>query len=106
MPTVNFRIRRKGSGWQGIVELPVGTALIPVTATSKSKRKALAKAAGLAGKIAESPILKAVLPPGSAAAIKATRLIAKYAKAGKLAKAMKKLTGKGAKRLLKKLKFW
>lgn len=106
-------VPRKGGGFSGVIELPMqlptGPMTVPVEARGATRREALSSAAGLASKLLDNPVLKAALPPGSGAAIEATKLLAKYAGAGKLAKGMKLLTGKGAKRIgkaLKKLKFW
>lgn len=80
---------------------------IKLVARSMTKAGALAKASAYADKIAENPILAAALPPGSGAAIKALSYLSKSAAAGKLESAAKKITGKGAKRLVKALKkFW
>jgi len=89
-----------------VITLPVGLASTTVTAPGKNRRQALHRASSLAEKLIESPILSVALPPGTANAVRATKLLAKYADKGQLGKALKKLTGKGAKRLVKKLKFW
>lgn len=99
----------KGGGWAGVIVLPTGKLTTKVIAKGKTDREAMKNAAGLAEQLLDNPILAAALPPGTAQAVKATKLIAKYAKAGKVADALEKLTGKGAKRVkkvLKKLKFW
>ena len=109
-PRIKWKVvPRKGGGWWGIITLPAGLARIPVKAPGKTQREALSTAAGLAESLLDSPILRAALPPGTGAAIKATKMLAKFAKKGLLKKGMKLLKGKGAKRIaksLKKLKFW
>lgn len=85
---------------------PAG-APIRFRATSKTKAGALAKAASVAQMIAANPLMAAVLPPGTGSALKAVVALSKSAAAGKLRKAAKKYSGKGAKRLIKALKkFW
>ncbi len=102
----------RGGGYAGIIMLPTGRMpgrrkkVLRVQATSKSKSSALLKAAGIAASIAENPIMQSVLPPGSSKAIRAVAKLAAAAKVGKLEKTLLKYTGKGAKRLAKKLKFW
>lgn len=101
----------RGGGYAGIIMLPTGRAgrrkrILRIQATSKSKSSALLKAAGIAASIAENPIMQAVLPPGSSKAIRAVAKLAAAAKLGKLEKTLLKYSGKGAKRLAKKLKFW
>jgi len=80
---------------------------IKLVAKSRTKAGALAKASAYAAKIAANPILAAALPPGTGKALKVIAILSKSAAAGKLERAAKKLTGKGAKRLVKALKkFW
>ena len=101
----------RGGGYRGVITLPTGRGrrgkrALRIQATSKSKSSALLKAAGIAASIAENPIMQSVLPPGSSKAIRAVAKLAAAAKVGKLEKTLLKYTGKGAKRLAKKLKFW
>ena len=79
---------------------------INLVATSSTKEGALLKAASVASKIANNPIMQAALPPGSSQAIKAVQFLAKSGAAGTLKSAAKKIVGPGAKRLAKALKFW
>jgi hypothetical protein len=82
---------------------------ISVKARGRTPTGALAKAAGLADRLAKNPILASVLPPGTGTAIKATKFLARAALKGKLGKALSFVKGAGAKRLgkaLKKFKFW
>jgi hypothetical protein len=105
-----YVVPRKGGGFRGKIFIPLGPSLtLPVPGNGDTRRDALANAAGLAEQIASNPLLRAALPPGSGAAIEATKYLAKAAGAGKLAKKMKNLVGPGAKRVAKtlsKLKFW
>gem|GEM_PF-4890002 len=95
--------------FEGEIYLPLmgqNGACLPVRARGRTKADALSNAAGIAGQIASSPVLQAVLPPGASNAIGAVKMLSKYAKVGKLDKALGKIAGKGAKRLAKALKFW
>jgi len=107
-------------GWAGMVTLgPCATDVpgmdqifrrgqdIKLVATSRTKAGALAKASAFANKLAQNPILAAALPPGTSQAVAVIAKLAQSAAAGKLERAAKKITGKGAKRLFKALKkFW
>lgn len=118
MPVVTFKARKtRGGGWNAVVSMPTipgcqpagyppGVPIRTVAKDRDSKANALADAASLASRLAKNPMLAALLPPGTAQAVKVTELLAKSAAAGKLASAAKKLVGPGAKRLAKKLKFW
>ena len=117
MPVVTFSARKVRGGWNAVISLPTIPGLTPAgfppgapvrfLATERgSKAGALADAAGLAAKLASNPILAAMLPPGTANAVKVTAALAKAANLGKLEDVAKKLVGKGARRLAKKLKFW
>lgn len=80
---------------------------IKLRATGTSKAQALSKAARVAKAIADNPLMAAVLPPGTGAALTAVSYLSKSAAAGKLKSAAKRIGGKGAKRLYKALKkFW
>lgn len=80
---------------------------IRLRAVSRTKAGALLKAASVAQMIANNPLMKSVLPPGTGAALSAVVKLSKSAAAGKLERAAKKYTGRGAKRLIKALKkFW
>lgn len=102
-----------GPGFQGVLEIPMGVG--PFAATSQVRAHgptqggALQNAASVASSILDNPILKAALPPGTGAAIEATKMLSKYADADLLESGMKLLKGAGAKRIgkaIKKLKFW
>jgi len=103
---IRFRVTRsQGGGYEGVVILPVGlNGAVKATAVGPTKTAALSTAAGLASKLLDSPILTAIMPPGTGAAVKATQLLASKGPA-----ALKLLTGPGAERIteaFKSLKFW
>ena len=77
-----------------------------VKAKGKTPADATMKAAALAQSMLKNPIFQAVAPPGSAAAVKAIGMLAHGFKSGRVQKVLKKFSGRGAKRLVKKLKFW
>jgi hypothetical protein len=87
------------------LRLPDGKKVTRAHASS-SPAKALAGAAVLAAKVAQDPLLAAVMPPGTGAAIKATAMLAKAAHVGKLGEVMKGLKGDGARRIASKLISW
>ena len=113
---VSWSLRKVPGGYDGTIWLPAGkfgaipaTAFAPIRAPGlpgkqAAKSSAIAAAAGMAEQIATNPLLSAVMPPGTSAAIKGIGLVAKHGpdiigKAGGL-------IGKGAKRLASALKFW
>lgn len=98
-----------GTQAQGAAAIPGGPIVGPgkplaVASKGKSPSSALAKAAGAAKTIASNPILSAVLPPGTGAAISAVEALAKAAPLGKMKSVARTITGPGAKRLAKALK--
>lgn len=114
---VRWAIRKVRGGWDGTILIPAGrNGLLPVTVfqkgprrgkrATKAKASAISSAAKLASRIADNPVLRAALPPGTSAAIKGIGMLARYTGAGAFAKGMGKLIGKGASRLVKALKFW
>ena len=109
MPKIKWKLKRRGPDkWVGTIVMPTmgpGRGLA-VSSAAGSKAQALAQAAGIASQIANNPLLQAALPPGTGLAVKAMGKLASSAAAGKAGKVLKKLTGKGAKRLVKALKFW
>lgn len=107
MAKIAWKIQPIRGGYCATIIAPDGDGgALAVSQVAKSKTSAILKAAGLAAKIAENPIMSTLLPPGTAKAIKIAGKLAAAVKLGKGAKFLKKLTGKGAKRLIKKLKFW
>lgn len=113
---VRWSMRKLPNGlYEGMITLTPQTAAGPwspskplrMKAQGKSKAAALAKASSVADKILANPLIRDALPPGSQTALAAVKYLSKSAAAGKLEKAAKKIVGKGAKRLFKKLKkFW
>ena len=105
---LKWKMTRIPGGYRGTIALPDGAGgwLKAGTAVAKTKGQAISKAASLAARLAADPTLREMLPPGTTKAIKVALALGKAAKAGKLAKKLSKVTGKGAKRLAKALKFW
>ena len=108
---LKWKLKKVPGGWHGYITLPTGGRGLTVRSITpkpgkKGKSAAIAEASDLASAIADNPILKSMLPPGSGVALKAAGKLAKAVNAGEGAKYLAKLTGKGAKRLVKKLKFW
>jgi hypothetical protein len=110
MSHIAFKMRRTPEGFDGMIVVPHGVCRLPtgeampgplaVKASSKSPTNALAKAANVADALASNPVLAAVMPPGTAVALKATKFLANSAAAGKLGSALKKVSGPGAARLI------
>lgn len=112
MAKIKWKIKRRGPDtWVGTIVLPRGaggmarglSVIGPVAAT---KADAISQAAAIANQIASNPLLQAAFPPGTGVAVKAIGRLAAAAAKGKAGRLLKKLTGKGAKRLVKALKFW
>lgn len=81
---------------------------VHVKAVGVKKADAFARASEIAQGITENPVLAAVLPPGSGAAVQAVTHIAGAVASGKaseVASALGKYTGEGAKRLARWLHF-
>lgn len=72
-----------------------------VIATGAFVAGTLLKAARVAAKIAQNPALAALLPPGTAQALKITLMASKAAQQGKLPALLAKLRGPGSRRLIK-----
>jgi hypothetical protein len=114
MSAIKFKMRRTPQGFDGMIVVPHGACRLPsgttqpgplaVKASSKNPAAALAKAANVADAIASNPMLAAVMPPGTAVALKATKFLASSAAAGKLGSALKRVSGPGAKRLVSAFK--
>ena len=77
--TVAFRARRTPDGWEGTITLPSagGAATATVTALGPTKSSAMSRATGLAQQVMSSPLVKALIPPQAALAIKAAGALAK-----------------------------
>ncbi len=105
MADIKFKlVPTADGGYTGIISMPGGIATAakgPTTGPdSVKKAKALGRAAGLADKVLDNPILRAALPPGVGPGLDIVRSLAKSKAAGKV---LKGLTGPGAKRLWKVL---
>jgi hypothetical protein len=72
---------------------------VAVKAASSTPAGALLKATATIAELAQNPVLQAVLPPGTGAALKATLLVTRAVQAGKGKAALARLKGPGAKRL-------
>jgi hypothetical protein len=86
-----------GGGWRGLIHLPDGYF---TAGQGPTKKLAMAKAAGLAEKVLDNPLLKAALPPQAQLALKGAKLLA-AGPAGALA--MKALKSKKLKSFAKGL---
>jgi hypothetical protein len=85
---------------------PMGREVVKIPGSGKTKAQAFQRAALLAQQIAENPVVATILPPGSAKALSIAAELASRYKGGGLKAAhgfAKKLTGGGAKRLIKAL---
>ena len=108
---LKWKLVKVPGGWHGYITLPTGGRGLTVRSLTpkpgkRGKSAAIAEAGDLASAIADNPIISSLLPPGSGAAIKAASKLAKAVNVGKGVDVLKKMTGKGAKKLIKKLKFW
>jgi len=99
-------MKKKKGGYVATIYLDCGDGGFAAKGMAKSPAGAIMKASALASSLESNPIFQAIAPPGTLASIKAARLLAKGLKAGSALKVLKKFSGKGAKRLAKKLKFW
>lgn len=97
----SFRFRLKGGYVIGAISFPTDVGNVTVGSVGGSKAEALMRAATIAQRIAEDPVLSALLPPQAANAIKAAKALSVAAKRGP--KALRglwgKLKGAGKKRL-------
>ena len=78
---IQWKVRRISDGWEGEVTLP---GKIAMKAPGKTKAEAVARAAGLAQKIASDPIIASLLPPQAKIGLKALSLISVAAKTGQV----------------------
>lgn len=99
-------LKKQKGGYLATVYLDCGDGGFEAKGFAKTQAGAIMKAASLASSLESNPIFQAIAPPGTLASIKAARMLAKGLKAGSALKVLKKFSGKGAKRLAKKLKFW
>lgn len=97
MADVNYKIQRHKDGSATVtLIIPAGLSPVEIKTDGRNINEAVARAASAATAIVESPVLSAVLPPGSALAIKAIKHLAT---SKNVRQAMSKITGPGAKRL-------
>lgn len=104
MPEANtsWKARRTGDGWEGTIRINVGGLPLSIGAEGTTPREALARAAIAMKTIAASPAARAVLPPGTAAAIAA---IHHLSTAPNVRAALANYGGRGARRLARALGF-
>lgn len=107
---VKWSMKPSGTGWQGVVEIPVnparvtGGGVIKAKAHGKTKAEALSKAGVIADQIVSNPVVAALLPPQATVAVKAIKAISKGAAVGKLKEVASSFTGPAVKRLSSALK--
>jgi hypothetical protein len=90
----------KGGGYEGHVLIPFpGGNVAKVSVTGRNRQEAVAKAATLAKKAIDHPLVREILPPGAGVAVDALQKLAK----SPTGKTLKKFVGPGAKRLVKAL---
>lgn len=101
--TIRFRLRSEGDGWWSCeLEMPGPVPGLAATGKAQDKRDAVRKAAALAKSALKNPALRAVLPPGTEAAVDAISVVARSPEAAAAVKAAKSI-GKGLKSLASKL---
>jgi hypothetical protein len=107
---VTYDVREIPNGYIAIIQFPIASGMGAVGEPGAvimggdNPRQALARAAVLADQITNSPIFAAVAPPGTAAAIKAIKALAKSTDARRL---LRRFAGPGAERLARTLhRFW
>lgn len=100
MRKTTWKVRRTPDGWRADIEFRLAGLGCAVGADGPSQRQALARAAAIANQLAQSPILAAVAPPGTAAAVKA---ISALAKSRDVRAALSRFRGPGARRLARSI---
>jgi len=104
---VNWELRRAVSGWEASLGWdPGGDGGVTVNATGESKGEAISRAAVLAEKVMDNPIVAALMPPQAKLAFEVAKKLGVAQNVGKLADVASTVVGPGAKRLVKALKFW
>lgn len=93
-----------GGGWKGTIRLPVvgplsGRSVVSASASGPTKADALLKAGGIADQIINNPVISALLPPGSALALEATKRIARAVKGGAAGDVIRQIGGAAGQRL-------
>lgn len=96
-----FRFKVHGEYVIGALDLPTDVGSLSVRAVGDSKADALVRAAAIADRIAQDPVMSALLPPQATAAIAASKALGVAAKRGlpHLKKVWRSLRGEGKKRL-------
>lgn len=79
---MRYRYRETVNGCVGALDIPTHVGKLTVAAVGDDKADALAKASLIAERIASDPILRAIMPPQAAVAIKAAKGLAAAAKRG------------------------
>ncbi len=102
---MQIRFRNADNSIVGACHIPTSMGVITVAGIGDSRTEAIAKAALVAEKIASDPVLSAILPPGTLAAIKATKGLAAASALGirHLRSFWRGLRGPGKKRLAEAL---
>lgn len=106
MTAMRIKMCRTGGECVGAVTMPTDTGgVITATAKGADKGSALHAAALLAERIATDPIMSAILPPGTGAALAATKQLAAAARIGlpALKGVWSSIRGKGKKRVARAL---
>lgn len=102
---MRYRYKESANGCVGALDIPTHVGRLTVAAVGDDRADALAKAALIAERIASDPILRAIMPPQAAAAIKAAKGLAAAAQRGTrtLRHFWRRIRGPGKKRLAEAL---
>lgn len=102
---MRYRYKQTVNGCVGALDIPTHVGKLTVAAVGDDRADALAKASLIAERIASDPILRAIMPPQAAAAIKAAKGLAAAAKRGPrvLRHFWGRIRGPGKKRLAEAL---
>lgn len=102
---MRYRYKETVNGCVGALDIPTHVGRLTVAAVGDDRADALAKAALIAERIASDPILRAIMPPQAAAAIKAAKGLAAAAQRGTrtLRHFWRRIRGPGKKRLAEAL---
>jgi len=104
---LQWKLKRVPDGYLATLQVPCdGGGALTVHQRAAGKEAAVMKASALLQAAAENPIAAALLPPGTASAVKYAGQLASAVRAGEGAAAVARAVGPGAKRLAKALKFW
>lgn len=100
-----FRFRLKGGYVIGSLRIPTECGAVNVQAVGGTKAEALMRAATIAQRISEDPVMAALMPPQARTAIVASKALANAARQGApaLKRLWKKIKGPGKKRLAEAL---